>query len=315
MEDHWKAIPPEAKIANILRTMTPDEPPRATVKLRGDVLAKSVKLAVAEAAARLAAAGAPPKMAVLLASEDAASVTYAEAKKKGGAALGIEVEIHDLGTSATQGQLLDACRALSADASVHGILLELPLAPGLDADAALDEIAPEKDIDGLTPRNLGLISAGREDVALTSATAQACILLAETQVALAGKRVALIGRGRTVGRPLMGMLINRHATVTVCHTRTADLKAAIADCEIVMVAIGKARRITGAQLSPGQIVIDAGINYIDGKLTGDVDAASAEGVAGALSPVPGGVGPLTSALIFQNLIRAVSKSRPGLHLP
>jgi methylenetetrahydrofolate dehydrogenase (NADP+)/methenyltetrahydrofolate cyclohydrolase len=254
-------------------------------------------------------------MAVLLATEDPASAIYAETKKKGAAALGIEVDLHNLGSGATQAQLLDACRTFSADAKVHGILLELPLAPGLNADAALDEIAPGKDIDGLTPWNLGLISAGREHEALTSATAQACILLAETQGALAGKRVALIGRGRTVGRPLMGMLINRHATVTVCHTRTPDLKAAIADCEIVMVAIGKARRITGAQLSPGQIVIDAGINYIDGKLTGDVDAASAEGVVAALSPVPGGVGPVTSALIFQNLIKAARTSRPDLHLP
>jgi len=289
--------------------MTPDEAPPATVKLRGDVLAKSVKQAVSEAAAQMNAAGAPPKMAVILASEDPAAVAYAEAKKKAAAALGIEVEIHDLGTGTTQAQLLERCRALSADATVDGILLELPLAPSLNADAALDEIAPARDIDGLTPWNLGLISAGREEEALTSATAQACILLAETQGALAGKRVGLIGRGRTVGRPLMGMLINRHATVTVCHTRTRDLKAAIADCDIVMVAIGKARQITGGQLRPGQVVIDAGINYVNGKLAGDVDAGSVEGVAAALTPVPGGVGPLTSALIFQNLIRAARKSR------
>jgi methylenetetrahydrofolate dehydrogenase (NADP+)/methenyltetrahydrofolate cyclohydrolase len=124
-----------------------------------------------------------------------------------------------------------------------------------------------------------------------------------------GKRVALIGRGRTVGRPLMGMLINRHATLTVCHTRTRDLKAAIADCEVVIVAIGKAKQITGDHLRPGQIVIDAGINYLEGKLVGDVDAASVEGIAAALSPVPGGVGPLTSALIFQNLIRAAQMAQ------
>jgi methylenetetrahydrofolate dehydrogenase (NADP+)/methenyltetrahydrofolate cyclohydrolase len=284
--------------------MTPEEAPLATVKLRGDVLAKSVKLLVTQAAAELAAAGNPPRMAVVLATEDAASVAYAESKKKTAAALGIAADIHNLGADIAQDALIDALKALSADPAIHGILLELPLAPGLDADAALDAIAPHKDIDGLTAYNLGLISCGREDQALTSATAQACIMLAETQGSLSGKRVALIGRGRTVGRPLTGMLINRHATVTVCHTRTPDLKAAIADCDIVMVAIGKARQIGGAQLRPGQIVIDAGINYVDGKLAGDVDAASAEGIAAALTPVPGGVGPLTSALIFQNLIRA-----------
>jgi len=161
--------------------MIANEAPAVTVKLRGDVLAKAVRQAAADAATKLAAAGAPPKMAVILASEDAASVTYAESKRKAAAALGIQVELHNLGPAATQGQLLGCCRALSADASVHGILLELPLAAGLNADAALDEIAPAKDIDGLTPWNLGLVSAGRESEALTSATAQACILLAETQ--------------------------------------------------------------------------------------------------------------------------------------
>jgi methylenetetrahydrofolate dehydrogenase (NADP+)/methenyltetrahydrofolate cyclohydrolase len=289
--------------------MTPDEARPPTVKLRGDLLAKSVKQAVTEAAAELAASGAPPRMAVVLATEDAASLAYAESKKKTAAALGIATDIHNLGAAVTQPALLEALKALSADAAVHGILLELPLSPGLNADAALDAIAPHKDIDGLTAYNLGLISCGREDQALTSATAQACIMLAETQGPLSGRRVALIGRGRTVGRPLTGMLINRHATVTVCHTRTQDLRAAIAECNIVMVAIGKARQIGGAQLRPGQIVIDAGINYVDGKLAGDVDAASAEGIAAALTPVPGGVGPLTSALIFQNLIRAARMAR------
>jgi methylenetetrahydrofolate dehydrogenase (NADP+)/methenyltetrahydrofolate cyclohydrolase len=287
--------------------MTPEYAPAVTVKLRGDVLAKAVKQIVTDAAAELTAAGTPPRMAVVLASEDPASVTYAESKKKTARELGIETDICNLGPVVTQGALEDALRELSASAAVHGILLELPLAHGLDADAALDAIAPHKDIDGLTAYNLGLISCGREEEALTSATAQACIALAETQGSLSGKRVALIGRGRTVGRPLAGMLINRHATVTVCHTRTPDLKGAIADCDIVMVAIGKARQIGGAQLREGQIVIDAGINYVNGKLVGDVDAASVEGIAAVLTPVPGGVGPLTSALIFQNLIRAARR--------
>lgn len=290
--------------------MSPDHSAPATLKIRGDLLAKSVKQSISEAAASLSAAGMQPAMAVILATEDPASVTYAESKKKAAAALGIEVRIHNLGPGSSQAQLEDTCRALSADDSIHGILLELPLAPGLDADAALARIAPAKDVDGLTPHNLGLITAGREQDALTSATAQACILLAETQGTLAGRRVALVGRGRTVGRPLMGMLVNRHATPTICHTRTADLRAAIAECDVVFVAIGKARQITGAHLRPGQIVIDAGINFLDGKLVGDVDAASVEGIAAALTPVPGGVGPLTSALIFQNLILAAQRSAP-----
>ncbi len=175
--------------------MNPDQAPPATVKLRGDALAKSIKQVVLEAAAELKTAGGPPKMAVILASEDAASVTYAEGKRKAAAALGIELDIHLLGSGTTQRQLIERCRALSADRNVEGIVIELPLAPGLDANEALDAIAPEKDIDGLTAYNLGLVSAGREEEALTSATAQACIVLAETRGVLAGKRVALIGRG------------------------------------------------------------------------------------------------------------------------
>lgn len=306
-----KLLDPPLSDFQLRANMPAHEAPSATAILRGDVLAKSVKQSVAEAAAELRAAGAPPRMAVILASDDPASITYAQAKKKTATTLGIEVDIHDLGKEATEAELIETCRALSVDPAVHGILLELPLAPPLSADLALGQIAPGKDIDGLTPHNLGLISAGREEEALTSATAQACILLAETQGALAGKRVALIGRGRTVGRPLAGMLINRHATLTVCHTRTRDLRAAIADCEIVIVAIGKARQITDAHLQAGQIVIDAGINYLHGKLVGDVDTAAVEGLVAALTPVPGGVGPLTSALIFQNLIRAAQKRHPA----
>ena len=164
----------------------------------------------------------------------------------------------------------------------------------------------------MTSSNLGLIAADREQEALTSATAQACLLLAESQGAVAGKRAAIIGQGRTVGRPLAGMLVNRHATVTVCHTRTPNLREAIAGCELVFVAIGRARRITGDHLHSGQVVIDAAINFQNGKLMGDVDGESAQGLAAALTPVPGGVGPVTSAHIFQNLIRAIRKLHPEL---
>lgn len=260
----------------------------------------------------MTAAGVQPKMAVILASEDAASLSYAQAKKKTAAQLGIELEIHDLGKDVTQSRLLDTCCSLSARSDLHGILLELPLAATLNANEALDRITPAKDIDGMTSANLGLIAADREQEALTSATAQACLLLAESHGAVAGKRAAIIGRGRTVGRPLAGMLVNRHATVTVCHTRTPNLREAIAGCELVFVAIGRARLITGEHLHPGQVVIDAGINFQNGKLVGDVDGESAQGVAAALTPVPGGVGPVTSALIFQNLIRAVRKIHPEL---
>ena len=280
-----------------------------TQKIRGDALAKDVRRAVAARAAVLTATGLKPKMAVILASKDPASLSYSQSKQRTAAQLGIELDIHDLGSDTTQERLEETCRTLSRDVTVHGILLELPLAPHLHGDRALDLIAPAKDIDGMTAYSMGLITTGREDEALTSATAQACIMLAETRGAVAGKQVAVIGRGRTVGRPLASMLVNRHATVTVCHSRTRDLAAVLADCELVFVAIGRAHQIGRAQVRAGQILIDAGINYLNGKLVGDLDAAAVEGLAAALTPVPGGVGPLTSALIFQNLIRAAERQQ------
>lgn len=283
-----------------------------TQKLKGGPLADAVKLRVIESAARMTAAGVKPRMAVILASEDAASFSYAQSKQRTAAQLGIQLDIHDLGSGTSQERLHETCRALSRDDAVHGILLELPLASHLDGEKALDQILPAKDVDGMTAANMGLIAVGREGEALVSATAQACIMLAETRATLAGKKVAVIGRGRTVGRPLALMLVNRHATVTVCHSRTPCLASAVADCEVVFVAIGKARAIRLEHLRAGQIVVDAGISFAEGKLAGDVDAASVEGVVAALTPVPGGVGPLTSALIFQNLIRAAGMKTSNL---
>jgi methylenetetrahydrofolate dehydrogenase (NADP+)/methenyltetrahydrofolate cyclohydrolase len=164
---------------------------------------------------------------------------------------------------------------------------------------------PHKDVDGLTPLNLGLVASGRESEAIPAATPQACIELAETQGSLVGKKVGVVGRGRTVGRPLASMLINRHATVTVCHTRTRDLREALAHCDVVMVAAGKPGLIRAEHLSTGQIVIDAGINVVTDGLVGDVDAESVRPIAAALTPVPGGVGTLTTAIVFRNLMRAM----------
>ena len=287
-------------------------PSTPTQKLKGSPLAEGVKLCVIVNATRLAAVGVKPKMAVILASEDAASLSYAQSKQRTATQLGIQLDIHDLGSGTSQERLHETCRALSQDDSVHGILLELPLAAHLDGEKALDHILPTKDIDGMTVANMGLLAAGRESAALVSATAQACIMLAETHGTLAGKKVAVIGRGRTVGRPLALMLVNRHATVTICHSRTPCLASAVADCDVVFVAIGKARAIDQEHLRKGHVIVDAGINFVDGKMVGDVDAASVEGVVLALTPVPGGVGPLTSALIFQNLIRAAETTNHGL---
>lgn len=262
---------------------------------------------VAEARAR----GVEPTMAVIVANDDPAVLSYAQAKKRNADKLGIAYRLIQLPADVTQAALNRCVADLSADASVHGVLLELPVRDGLDGDLALAYLNPAKDIDGLVPHNMGMLASGQEDGAIQPATPQACILLAETQGGLAGKRVAVIGRGRTVGRPLASMLINRHATVTVCHSKTPDLAAALRDCDVVFVAIGRAGFLKAAHVRAGQVVIDAGISVVEGKVRGDVDAASVAPVVAAYSPVPGGVGRLTSSLIFQNLMKAIDLQKKG----
>lgn len=281
-----------------------------TVLLRGAPLAQDARARIADRVQSFAAAGLTPRLAVIVASDDPAVLSYAQSKSKAAEKLGISYEVTTVDPAGGQAALEAAVRDLSARPDVHGILLELPVAKGLDGEAALEALAPLKDVDGMTAANAGLVALGREDVALAAATPRACIQLAEQATPLAGKRVTVVGRGRTVGRVLLPMLVNRDTTVTLCHSRTPDLAAAIAPADVVFVAVGRPGLITGAHIRPGQVVIDAGINMVpDGaggeKLVGDVDADSVLGVAAALTPVPGGVGPLTSTLIFDNLIRAI----------
>ncbi len=276
------------------------------IPLRGAPLAEAVRHEIAAGIARLAEQGIVPRLAVVAAGDDPGVISYAEAKARTAKTLGIGIDLVRLDPARGQVALEAEIARLSADPRVHGVLIGLPMAPGLEAEAAIRRIDPLKDVDGLTPVNLGLIALGREAEALCPATPQACIRLAETRGPLSGARVAVIGRGRSVGRALIPMLINRDATVTVCHTRTRDLAAAIRPCDVVFVAAGRPRLIGAAEIRPGQIVIDAGISVVEGKVVGDVDAAAVQPIAAALSPVPGGVGPLTSTLIFANLLRAVA---------
>lgn len=272
--------------------------------LRGKPLAEAERARIAERAAALAADGRNPRLAVVVASDDPAVAKYAEAKGRSAEKLGITLDLVVFDPALGQTALEDQIGSLSANPDIHGILLELPVAKGLDAEAAIARIDPRKDVDGLTAVNLGLIAAGREAAAIAPATPLACIQLAESAMPLSGKRVVVVGRGRSVGRALIPMLINRDATVTVCHTKTPSLAEAIAPADIVFVAAGRARLVGPDVLKPHQVVIDAGINVEGDAVVGDVDPAAADAVA-ALTPVPGGVGPLTSTLIFTNLIRAI----------
>jgi len=273
--------------------------------LQAKPLADHIKSNVAAAVRGYLERGIQPRLAVVSASGDAASVSYVQSKQKVAASLGIVLDVCELSAETTQEILEKTVADLSANPDVHGVLLELPLAPGLDAEAALSLINPLKDIDGLTPANLGSAAAGWEDKAILAATPQACIELAETFIKLDGLQVGVVGRGRTVGRPLVSLLINRHATVTVCHTHTPDITEALRPCSVVFVAVGQPGAIRGENLQVGQTVIDAGINYVGDNLVGDVDFTSANEKVAALSPVPGGVGMLTSAIVFRNLMRAM----------
>lgn len=281
-----------------------------TVLLRGSPLAQAIRARITDRVAALTDQGVVPRLAVVVASDEPAVLQYAQSKSRSADKLGIAYEVVAFDPADGQAALEDTLGWLSDRSDVHGVLLELPVAKGLDAERALDRLSPLKDVDGMTAGNVGLVEIGREAAAICAATPLACIQLAEQAMPVAGRRVTVVGRGRTVGRVLIPMLLNRDATVTVCHSRTRDLAEAIAPAEIVFVAVGRPGLITGAHLRPGQVVIDAGINMVpDGeggeKMVGDVAADSVLGLASALTPVPGGVGPLTSTLIFDNLLRAI----------
>lgn len=281
-----------------------------TIVLSGDVLARTIREEVRASVEELRAAGTMPRLAAVLTDSNPAILSYAESKAKLASDLGITFDLVVLPAGTPQEKLEATLREMAANPAMHGIVLELPLAPGLDLGRALDCIPPEKDVDGLTATNLGLLYSGRESEALVAATPQACVLLAESALKeagreLAGTRVGVVGKGRTVGTPLIGMLLNRHATVTVCHSQTADLGMELQDREVVFAAAGKAGLLGRDVLREGQILIDAGITVMDGKMRGDVDMESVRGFAAAITPVPQGVGPVTTALIFKNLLRAI----------
>ena len=284
--------------------------------LKGKPLAESLRQEIGAEIARLKAEGVSPLLAVIVASADPAAIKYAEAKQRAAEKLGIEIDLIRFDPVLGQAALETLVAEFSGEERVHGILLELPLADGLKAERAIARIDPRKDVDGLTAANLGLIAAGNEAAAIAPATPLACIRLAESAAPLAGRRAVVVGRGRSVGRALIPMLINRDVTVTVCHTKTPDLRAAIEPCDFVFVAAGRPALIGGDHLRDGQIVVDAGINVVpDGAggetIVGDVDAAGAIDTVAALTPVPGGVGPLTSTIVFANLLKAIALQRGG----
>lgn len=252
--------------------------------------------------------GFAPGLAVVIVGSDPASCVYVRNKKKACEAAGMNSRVIELSESTTQEELLACINELAEDSTVHGILVQLPLPKHLDENAVIAAIPPEKDVDAFTTENVGRIMLGDFDF-LPCTPAGIMTMLRREGIEIAGKRCVVIGRSNIVGKPMAMLLLHANGTVTVCHSRTQSLAEVTREADILVVAIGKARFVTADMVKPGAVVIDVGMNRdVEGKLCGDVDFDSVEKVAGAITPVPGGVGPMTITTLLENTLTAARRS-------
>ena len=275
--------------------------------LNGKQVAAEIRAELKTRAEALRKDGVVPCLAVLLAGDDPASKIYVRNKKRACEEIGIESRELLFPESVTEEELIAQIRALNEDPAVDAMLVQLPLPRHINEARVLAEIAPEKDADGFHVVNAGRLFTGQTSV-LPCTPAGCMELLRRANVEFSGKHAVVVGRSNIVGKPMAMLLLNEHCTVTVCHSRTRDLARFTRDADILVAAVGRPGMITGDMIKPGAAVIDVGINRLEsGKLMGDVDFESAEPVAGAITPVPGGVGPMTIAMLMQNAILAAEK--------
>lgn len=272
--------------------------------LQGGPIATEIRQAVGEdVAAYVERHGRKPVLAVVVVGRDAPSVVYLGQILRSCEKVGIEGRRVDIDGEASEASVVAAIEALNADPAVNGIIVQMPLPPTVRLRAVIDAIDPARDIDGIHPTNAGLLRLGYDG--FLPATAHAAVeILRRSGIEMEGKRATVIGRSAVVGMPAAFLLVRENATVTVCHSRTRDLARHVKDAEILVVAAGHPGLIRGEMLRRGVVVVDVGINVVDGAIVGDVDFASASRVASAITPVPGGVGPLTNALLLAHLVRA-----------
>ncbi len=290
----------------------------------GKIASEQVLAEVAERARKLAEHGVKPGLAVVLVGENPASQVYVKAKGKAAKNCGFHSIQHDLPATTTEAELLKLVDELNRDPAIHGILVQLPLPGGIDATKVLESIDPEKDADGFHPINVGLLAIGSTERALVPCTPAGSLVLVEKAAAalgvkLDGMNAVIVGRSNIVGKPMVQLLLAKNMTVTVAHSRTKDLAAVVRAADLVVAAVGRPEMVKGDWIKPGAIVIDVGINRIAGeglnaegkpktKLVGDVDFAGAAKHAAAITPVPGGVGPMTIAMLMSNTLRSAERA-------
>ena len=275
----------------------------------GKAVAAKLRGEVATTAAALAKSGIQPCLAVVLVGDDPASAVYVRSKTKAAREAGVEPRDHKLPATTSQAELLALVEKLNADPAVDGILVQMPLPKQIDSDVIIRAIDPAKDVDGLTATSLGYLAQGKP--VFVPCTPKGCMrLLREVNVDPAGLRAVVLGRSLLVGKPISLLLQNANATVTMCHSRTRDLADEVRRADIVVAAIGKAEMVKGDWIRDGAVVLDVGINRTaDGKLVGDVDFKAAAERARAITPVPGGVGPMTIACLLENTVEAAKRRR------
>lgn len=276
--------------------------------LDGKLMSDELRVRIAERVAALKEKGVHPGLAVILVGEDPASQIYVRNKEKGCEQVGMHSIAIRLPAETTQNELESHIRSLNADASIHGILVQLPLPRHLDEAAVLAVIAPEKDVDGFHVQNAGKLLNGLEGVVACTPKG-ALEMIRRTGVDLSGKEAVVVGRSNIVGKPMAMLLLQQNCTVTMCHSRTADLAAHTRRADVLVAAVGKAKFITADMVKPGAIVIDVGINRnAEGKVVGDVDFDAVKEVAGWITPVPGGVGRMTITMLLENTVEAAERT-------
>ena len=273
----------------------------------GKQIAKEVRAEIAAECAELKKKGIIPGLAVVIVGTDPASQVYVRNKKKACEEVGFRSEVFELQEETTEEELLALVKKLNEDVNIHGILVQLPLPEHLDDEVIIANIDPKKDVDAFHPSNVGKIMIGNYDF-LPCTPAGVMVLLEKSGIDVSGKECVVVGRSNIVGKPQAMLLLHANGTVTICHSRTKDLAEVTRRADILVVAIGKADFITGDMVKDGAVVIDVGMNRkADGKLTGDVDFATVEPKASYITPVPGGVGPMTITMLLRNTLTSAKK--------